>query len=548
MPWRLKPLPVWMWAISALLFCQIGVLALETPSENAANTLVHASGTEARILWFDANANFERLATPDGVRRIVEKCKLANINIIVVDVKDISGDVLYDSRIAPRVTSMRDAEHGPDFDLLRTATQEARKQGIAVYASINVFSEGKKSTGGPALDHPGWESTVYAPETWVRAGDSEYPTANINSRPLPGRLAVWEDGAKAGVRQEGEVYIAFSPDETSETVQGTQAPAGRMLLSASGAAGEWLKSIASACPIALFAKPRFIPARQAAEQHNAIFVNPANPDARAYELSIIREIAENYKVDGIILDRMRYPGLNADFSDFSKDLFETWAKVRVEHWPEDVITFGPIPSAEPVWGPLFKKWVEWRAHTIKTFLEEARSVIKGVTPEMEAAIYVGSWYWDYYPLGVNWASDKYQPQTEWASPDYKKTGYAPLADWITTGCYYPIPTRAEATATGKSPGGTVEAAAQGTVKVIDNATFNYAGLYVLDYKGQPEKFREAIDVCRAQTQGVMIFDLVYLENYGWWDILNKAFPEPAAIPHKDVSLRQKLRELYDKTP
>ncbi|MEI6914882.1 MAG: hypothetical protein WCL39_07110, partial [Armatimonadota bacterium] len=181
MPWRLKPQPVWMWAISGLLFCPIGVLALETPSENAANTLVHASGTEARILWFDANANFERLATPDGVRRIVEKCKLANINIIVVDVKDISGDVLYDSRIAPRVTSMRDAEHGPDFDLLRTATQEARKQGIAVYASINVFSEGKKSTGGPALDHPGWESTVYAPETWVRAGDSEYPTANINS-------------------------------------------------------------------------------------------------------------------------------------------------------------------------------------------------------------------------------------------------------------------------------------------------------------------------------------------------------------------------------
>jgi len=60
-------------------------------------------------------------------------------------------------------------------------------------------------------------------------------------------------------------------------------------------------------------------------------------------------------------------------------------------------------------------------------------------------------------------------------------------------------------------------------KVIMGAAPVYGSLYVLQYKDKPEKFRQAIQMCLERTEGVMIFDLVYIQDYGWWDILKKTF-------------------------
>ena len=534
-------------ALACLTGWQKGAAAVEIE----ANGIVHASGAEARVMWFDADANFARLSSREAWRETMRHCHEANINTVVIDVKDITGRVFYDSAIAPHRTELNGAPLDESFDFLKVACEEGHAQHLAVYASINVFSEGRRREGGPVFDHPDWEAVIYDVEPWVSIpGGDAYPASAVNARPLEGRLAIFSDPASAGKLQGGETAVAVDRASGKVTDVSPHPPAvahGEYLLLGTGAAGDWLKQMTQGSEVRLSAKPRFIPARLAAEMHNAIFVNPANRDARDYELRVIGEMAAKYDLDGIVLDRMRYSGLNSDFSDASRHAFETWLGAKVERWPEDILTFGPLPSDDPVRGKLFAKWIEWRAENIRSFLQEARTVVRTLRPGMETAVYVGSWYWSYFDLGPNWASDRFKPGADWASPDYHRTGFAPLADWITTGCYYATATRAEARAAGIGDGGTVEAAAEGSVNVIGNATFTYAGLYLLDYRDNPDAFLKAVKVCQSETQGVMLFDLVYVEEFGWWDVLKRAFPSPAPIPHKDPALRKALGEAYQRS-
>ena len=69
-----------------------------------------------------------------------------------------------------------------------------------------------------------------------------------------------------------------------------------------------------------------------------IFVNPGNKEVCSYELSLLKEFAENYKPDGIVLDRVRYVGLSTDFSECSRLEWEAYAHVTGENWPEDIYT------------------------------------------------------------------------------------------------------------------------------------------------------------------------------------------------------------------
>src|SRR5690606_18916264 len=51
------------------------------------------------------------------------------------------------------------------------------------------------------------------------------------------------------------------------------------------------------------------------------FLNPAAPAVQELTINIIKEMATKFNPDGIILDYCRYPGIYADFSDLSKELF-----------------------------------------------------------------------------------------------------------------------------------------------------------------------------------------------------------------------------------
>lgn len=196
-----------------------------------------------------------------------------------------------------------------------------------------------------------------------------------------------------------------------------------------------------------------------------------------------------------------------------------------------------------MWGPYFRTWLEWRARTIRTWLEGAAKISRERRPGIKVGVYVGSWYTTYYTVGVNWGAEEFAPGYDWMSPNYPTTGYAGLLDWISTGCYYPIATRVQAQEAGLDDSYTVQAAAELSTRAAGDMAFVYAGLYVLDYKGAPAAFREAIRAARTSSHGVMLFDLSQLEEYGWWGLLEEEFATPRPAPHDVPDLLTSVRAL-----
>lgn len=527
----------------------MGIPAMAGKYSNAVTT---AAGLQGRVLWCDAEANIWALDTKEEVADLANHCRDANINTIVVDVKPLSGTVLYNSKIAPKLTMWQGKPYPEGYDLLKTMVDECRRVGIEVYAAVNVFSEGAVNRGdeGMAFQHPEWQCVKYEADRWVRGVSSDaYPVDGANRAMLPGRMVlitdskflptdVPADAQQIAVDRCGKVVssmigVSFTP---------ITIPDGGYILIGTGPAGSWLATEAVVgAKLTLESRPRLVPVGKAADEHFAVFVNPANPDVRCYEMSIISEIINNYDVDGIVLDRMRYPGMYADFSDLSRTSFEAWIGHKVECFPEDIFRIDPIPGHDIIRGKYFGKWMEWRSKQIHDFVADVRNTVKSAKTNAKVAAYVGSWYSAYFDVGVNWASPDHEPPYEFAGPTYKDTGYASLLDWVCTGCYYQYPTREDARNAGASEGGTVEAACEESNSVLRDDTFVYGGLYLLQYARTPADFEKAINVCQAETQGVMLFDLVYIRDYNWWDILKRTFACPAKTPHSVSGLSEQIK-------
>ncbi len=170
------------------------------------------------------------------------------------------------------------------------------------------------------------------------------------------------------------------------------------------------------------------------------FFNPSNEQVQDYLVALLKDLAK-YDLDGIFIDRGRYNGIDADFSEISKQKFEAFnGGAVVTNYPGDILPAGAnmaTISAMTVYPPLFKKWLEFRVKTIYDFMDKARNGVKSVNPKIKFGVYVGGWYSTYYEVGVNWASSKYDPSKyyKWASANYNKYGYAALMDQTLIGAY-----------------------------------------------------------------------------------------------------------------
>ena len=84
-----------------------------------------------------------------------------------------------------------------------------------------------------------------------------------------------------------------------------------------------------------------------------VYLDPGVPEARAYLVGVIKEIVDNYQVDGIHLDVVRYPGREFGYNDKSVARFNN----------EKGHTGVPDPDDEA--------WCAWRTDQINTFVREA---------------------------------------------------------------------------------------------------------------------------------------------------------------------------------
>lgn len=404
---------------------------------------------DRNILWYDATANFDRFCNKDSIIYYLAKSKEVGVTDVVVDVKPITGEVLYPSKIAPVMLSWGGSGVTKDisWDMLSFFLEEGHKLGLKVHASTNVFVAGH----------------------------------NFFDRGV-----VYEDSTKADWQT-----LSYLPEG-------------------------------------------FVKITDQKKKYSAM-VNPVLQEVRDYELSILKELITLYpKLDGIILDRVRFDNLNADFSDSSKIAFEKYLGHPIENYPNDIYSFDGQERKD---GKLYKEWLEWRASIIHDFIYTARKELKAINPNIVFGDYTGSWYPLYFDVGVNFASKEYDPSVDfdWATKNYKNYGYAEALDLFTTGNYFFEVEKSELIANGDTAKKTLESGlvvekedwytVEGSADLVNKVTMGktpvYAGLFVEQYKGNPAQFVKALKMCRAKSQGSMIFDIVHIINYGWWDELRE---------------------------
>jgi len=102
--------------------------------------------------------------------------------------------------------------------------------------------------------------------------------------------------------------------------------------------------------------------------------NPAHPEFRGYAVDIITEIVNNYDVDGISLDYLRYPDANADYSEYSRNMFRDESGVD------------PLELTKE--SPHYEKWKQWRIEQTDILMKEIHNAVKKAKPEIVLSAYV----------------------------------------------------------------------------------------------------------------------------------------------------------------
>jgi uncharacterized lipoprotein YddW (UPF0748 family) len=257
------------------------------------------------------------------------------------------------------------------------------------------------------------------------------------------------------------------------------------------------------------------------------FLNPANDEVVAYLLDLLADLA-SYDLDGIILDRCRYDDneLQSDFSDVSREKFETYIGSKIENWPDDIFA----PGADALTGngtEMQKKWMEFRAKVIHDFIEKASDRVHSVNPDIRFGAYVGGWYSSYYYSGVNWASPKYETSANyrWATPDYNEYGYADHCDIMIIGAYAStskIYGSGEWTMQGFCR--RAETLFAGDVPFVGGPDIGNSSGF--EKGGQGHLMPSIVDACiNASTEGMFFFDLCHIKMYDYWDDIKKAFDQ-----------------------
>lgn len=527
-----------------------------------ADSYAARKGYQARILWIDGTANMTAMSTDEGVDEVIGRAARAGFNVVVYDVKPIIGYTLYPSALTEKLERWRDQYMPLEFDALASASRAARKHNIELVIAMNALSEGHRIVqdtqedpaqpfgdrlgpgaltperqtvqyrGVPVVSSPFDPNTTYDIHPTIDPPTFTTPLAIYSRIPQPQTLG---DRPWAIVDQRGRVMTTLNlPDAL---------PAGTNLLVGQNEGAEFLHRRAYAGGRLQFkTRPVYEPITENWTQF-PLMMNPHMEVNRDRVIAFVEEILKNYDVDGIMFDdRLRYGGLDADFDEFSRGLFEEHIGKQIS-WPDDVFKYTIRPNLtrgiEP--GPYFDEWLAWRANSLTDLVKRTRDTVDEIAEErgqrLVFGVYAGSWYGDYARYGFNYASTDLDAGFSFLTRLYRKTGAAPYLDFLITGCYYSVPTVKDALRAGVPTGRTVEAGGVISNHVVQDQCFVYAGIMVADYWQRPDLFPAAMQAAAATTQGIMVFDYSHrIDEY--WHVFERAFAARAAIaPHQDPEAR-----------
>ena len=135
---------------------------------------------------------------------------------------------------------------------------------------------------------------------------------------------------------------------------------------------------------------------------------PAHPENVKLELNTLLEIVENYDVDGVQLDYIRYPGAHACYCEECRKRFVLATKTQIDEWPASVLPKG-ISVGETSRSQFFGKhssaYTEWRVQQITRLVRLLHKRARELKPDIKisAAVFGG------YPacvtsIGQDWVA------------------------------------------------------------------------------------------------------------------------------------------------
>ncbi len=522
-----------------------------------AQQTARSKNLQARILWIDGTANLDRINSASKIDSLVAKIKAVGFNTIVFDVKPIVGFTLYPSKLTEKLVSWRDGPSLPtDFDPLAAMLSAAKKNGLPLFVSMNAFSEGHRFTRtGPGYGKPEQQTVQYETHPSLKAAWPSTASFPVEPEPNPGVLSpdglhVFTSAWAAGPLRKGAVTVVLDSNgrveariyHADDKLPPLPAGGAILLATSTGKAGEFLITNAPAgVKFTMESTPEFVRIENKHTQW-PLMMNPHHPEVQARALAFVKEVATNYDIDGLVFDdRLRFGGLNTDFSDVTRAQFEKLVGARIE-WPKDVFEFTYTMDLKrgirP--GKWYDAWMAWRAITVRNWVAAAGALVRSIRPNAQFGIYAGSWYGEYQQFGNNYAASDFTAGFPFMTREYQKTGFASELDFLITGCYYRTATIYDAMQHVVSTGKTVEAGGQLTNRAVRDRAWAYAGVKLDDYYGNLSGLEHAIQAACGSTQGVMVFDLSHRIDE-FWSVFQRAFRFPALAPHTQKGLLADVR-------
>ncbi len=151
------------------------ILILSVVAGTACHRTRAVDTAKPKILWFDAEANFTRFASRDSICYYLDRTVETGFNQIVVDVRPVAGDVLYDSEFMTPLTVVKGDTVVRDWDYLRFFLDQAAQRNLKVTVSTTIFPAGlPQHRQGPAYRDPelaGRTCIEYMPQGMVDIKD-----------------------------------------------------------------------------------------------------------------------------------------------------------------------------------------------------------------------------------------------------------------------------------------------------------------------------------------------------------------------------------------
>lgn len=120
--------------------------------------------------------------------------------------------------------------------------------------------------------------------------------------------------------------------------------------------------------------------RARSDQVEGLYASPIHPAAARHLADVVSEIAQRYRIDGIHLDYIRYPGEGFDYSRGALQQFKQW--VQPEMTPEERTHADRRERVDPLAYPALypQRWQAFRRARLTAMVMRVRTALKAARP------------------------------------------------------------------------------------------------------------------------------------------------------------------------